>query len=116
MIAPDTPELPVQTPNTLARRLALLGRPGPYRSSPTSAGLVIDRGGHMLAIVSPEILGASARREAAEIAALALNRLCGFPAVEDRLDPAHVAALQAESARFAAQAGGEATETTKAQQ
>lgn len=96
----------MQTPDTFARRLALLGRPGPYRSSPTSPGLIIDRGGHMLAIVSPEIAGASVRREAAEIAALALNRLCGHPAVEDRLDPAHVAAVQAESARFAAQAGG----------
>jgi len=105
MIIPAPQEPPKQTPNTLARRLALLGRPGPYRSSPTSAGLVIDRGGHMLAMISPEILGAPARREAAEITALALNRLGGFPAVEDRLDPAHVAALQAESARFAAQAG-----------
>ncbi|AYO81603.1 hypothetical protein [Methylobacterium brachiatum] len=106
MIVPATHELPVQTPNTFARRLTLLGRPGPYRSSLTTSGVVDDRDGHMLAMISPEILGAPARREAAEIAALALNRLCGFPAVEDRLDPAHLAAAQAESARFAEQAGG----------
>jgi hypothetical protein len=106
MIVPDIQELPVQIPNAFARRLALLGRPGPYRSSPTNPGLIVDRAGDMLAIVSPEIAGASVRREAAEIAALALNRLCGHPAVEDRLDPAHLAAAQAESARFAEQAGG----------
>lgn len=109
-------EPPVQPPNTFARRLALLGRPGPYRSSPANPGLIIDRAGDMLAIVSPEIAGAPVRREAAEIVALALNRLCGFPAVEDRLDPAHLAAAQAESARFSAQAGSEATATTEAQQ
>ncbi|MDH2310373.1 hypothetical protein [Methylobacterium brachiatum] len=105
MIVPAPQELPVQTPNTFARRLAFLGRPGPYRSSPANPGLIVDRAGDMLTLVSPELAGAPVRREAAEIAALALNRLCGFPSVEDRLDPAHLAALQAESTRFAVTPG-----------
>lgn len=104
-----TQERPVQTLNGFACRLANLGRPGPYRSSPGSPGLVVDRDGHMLAIVSPEIPGAAGRRAAAEITALALNRLCELPAAEDRLAAAQVTAVPSGSARFAAQ-GGPVTE------
>lgn len=104
LIPPRTPEQPVQTPNEFARRLSALGRPGPYRSSPHNPGAVVDRADHIFEVICPTVQGAAARREAAEITALALNRLCGFAVIEDRLDPAHLAAVAAESARFRAQA------------
>jgi hypothetical protein len=97
-------ELIMQTADDYARRLKLLGKPGPYKSSPHNSGAVTDRAGHLLVIISPDISGHPARRDAAEIAALALNRLCGFAAVEDQLDPALIAAMRIESDRFAAQA------------
>lgn len=100
----------VQTAKDFARRLALLGKPGPYRSSPHNAGLVVDRAGDMVLMVSPDIMGPAARRDVAEIAALALNQRCGFPAIEDQLDPAHIAAVRVENAHFAAQSRPQAAE------
>lgn len=91
------------TANDFARRMALLGKPGPYRASHANPGAIVDRADHIVEVICPDIPGAAARRDAAEITALALNRLCGFPAIEDRLDPAHIAAVRVESERFAAQ-------------
>ncbi|SFM91614.1 hypothetical protein [Methylobacterium pseudosasicola] len=105
-----TQEPTMQTANDFARRMALLGKPGPYKSSPHNPGCIVDRADDILLIVSPTISGTATRRDAAEIAALALNRLCGFAAVEDRLDPAHIAAVQAESDRFMAQTRPQAAE------
>lgn len=94
----------VQAPNSFAARMALLGHPGPYQSSASNPGLVLDRSRHPIEHIMPTISGGPARREAAEITALALNRLCGFVAVEDKLDPEHIDDVRAESARFLAQA------------
>ena len=105
-----TQEPTMQTATDFARRMALLGKPGPYRSSPHNPGLIVDRADDILLIISPTIAGAATRRDAAEIAALALNRLCGFAAVEDQLDPAHIEAVRAESDRFMAQARPQAAE------
>lgn len=103
-------ELTMQTVTDFARRLALLGKPGPFRSSPHNVGLVVDRDGDILLMVSPDVAGGAVRRDAAEITALALNRLCGFQAVEDQLDPSHIAAVRVESERFAAQTRQQAAE------
>jgi hypothetical protein len=103
-------EPPVQTANDFARRLALLGKPGPFRSSPHNPSLIVDRAGDILLMISPDVMGPATRRDAAEITALALNRLCGFPAIEDQLDPAHIAAVRAESVHFAAQNRQQAAE------
>ncbi|MHB2205022.1 hypothetical protein [Methylobacterium sp. CM6257] len=100
----------MQIANNFARRMALLGKPGPYRASYSNPGAIVDRADHIVEIICPDIPGAATRCDAAEITALALNRLCGFPALEDQLDPAHIAAVRTESARFAAQAGQQAAE------
>ncbi len=71
---------------------------------------VADRADHIVEIICPDIPGAAARRDAAEITALALNRLCGFPAIEDQLDAGHLAAVRLESAHFAAQTRPQAAE------
>ena len=97
---------PVQPDNQFAKRLALLGKPGPFKSSPHNPGLVVDRAGHPINRTCITVEGAAARRDVAEITALALNRLCGLPAIEDALAPEHIEAVRAESARFAAQVGG----------
>lgn len=103
-------EPPVQTANDFARRMALLGKPGPYRASHANPGVIVDRADHIVEIICPDIPGAAARRDAAEITALALNRLCGFAAIEDQLDAVHIAAVRLESDRFAAQARPQAAE------
>ncbi len=100
----------MQTANDFARRMALLGKPGPYRASHANPGVIVDRADHIVEIICPDIPGAAARRDAAEITALALNWLCGFAAIEGQLDAAHIAAVQAESARFAAQNRQQAAE------
>lgn len=96
-------EARVQAPNSFAQRMALLGHPGPFQSSASNPGLVLDRARQPIEHIMPTISGGPARREAAEITALALNRLCGFVAVEDKLDPEHLDDVRAESARFRAQ-------------
>lgn len=105
LIPPIPKEPAVALQNDFARRLALLGHPGPFRSSPSNPGLVLDRADQPLEHVMPTVTGGPARREAAEISALALNRLCGFSAAEDKLDPEHIDDVRAESARFLAQTG-----------
>ena len=62
--------------NDFARRLAGAGFYGPFR---VRAGdtVIEDRGGHPMVGVLP-VVGPDCAREAAVIAAAALNRLCGF--------------------------------------
>lgn len=105
LIPPRIPEPAVAAQNQFATRLASIGQPGPFTASFSTPGLILNRDGQPFELALPVIEGMADRREAAEITALALNRLCGLAAVEDRLDPAHIAAVHAESARFQEQAG-----------
>ena len=91
------------TPNSYARLLHDSGFYGPFTARADRSGIIEDRDGHPRFLILPGIEGQSDRATAAEIVTLALSRLCGFRAVEDKLDPEHINDVRAESARFRAQ-------------
>lgn len=85
LIPPRIQEPPVAAPTAFAARLAGFGFYGPFRVRPADP-VIEDRAGHPMIMVLPVIDGPADKRLAAEIACIALNRLCGFSSVAERPD------------------------------
>ena len=90
LIPPRTQEPAVAMHTPFAERLAGFGFYGPFRVRAGDAVLE-DRAGHPMIHVLP-VIGPACAREAAEIAAVALNRLCGFEATTTEHGPMATAA------------------------
>ena len=81
--APQEPAVAIHTP--FADRLAGFGFYGPFRVRPVGA-VIEDRAGHPLIHALP-VIGPADQRQAATIACLALNQLCGFAAADAQTGP-----------------------------
>lgn len=79
----EEPAVAIHTP--FAERLAGFGFYGPFRVR-SGAAVLEDRAGHPLIHVLP-VIGPDCARDAAEIAAIALNRLCGFEVADAQTGP-----------------------------
>ena len=78
LIPPRIQEPAVAMQTDFARRLAGFGFYGPFRVRPVGA-VIEDRAGHPFIHALP-VIGPADQRQAATIACLALNQLCGFEA------------------------------------
>ena len=76
LIPPRIQEPAVAMQTDFARRLAGFGFYGPFRVRPVGA-VIEDRAGHPFIHALP-VIGPADQRQAATIACLALNQLCGF--------------------------------------
>lgn len=85
LIPPRIQEPAVAMHTPFAERLAGFGFYGPFRVRSGDAVLE-DRAGHPMIHVLP-VIGPDCARGAAEIAAIALNRLCGFDAAATQHGP-----------------------------
>lgn len=90
LINPPPQEPSVAAPNVFAARLAAMGYYGPFRVRGCVNAVIVDRADHPFEQILPVIEQPGDRRAAAEIACIALNRLCGFPDTAVVNGPDHV--------------------------
>ncbi|GJE41321.1 hypothetical protein [Methylobacterium soli] len=99
-ILPLDMEAAVAAQNTPATKLSLAGFRGPFAVRSSWEPVIVDETGAPVAMALPGPSPAYRMLLAEEIAA-ALNARCGIlePAIADRFDPHHLAAVKAESRR-----------------
>ena len=85
LIPPRNQEPAVAINTPFAERLAGFGFYGPFRVRPVGA-VIEDRAGHPFIHALP-VIGPADQRQAATIACLALNQLCGFDAADAQTGP-----------------------------